>query len=109
MCKRSFSFVFSQGRRAQREPVHLPMVLSPNGVLMDGRCDTAVLDDELTVGKCFLMEACMGDRVKTPLKHEEHLLVSKALPIFGTSYYFCACSDLPLFNEAYDLSSQSED
>jgi hypothetical protein len=40
---------------------------------------------------------------------KEHLLVSKALPIFRASYYFCACSDLSLLYEAYDLSSQSED
>ena len=39
---------------------------------------------------------------------KEHLLVSKVLPIFGTSYYFCACSDLSLLYEAYDFSSQSE-
>ena len=34
---------------------------------------------------------------------KEHLLVSKVLPIFRTSYYFCACSDLSLLYEAYDL------
>jgi hypothetical protein len=34
--------------------------------------------------------------------------VSKVLPIFGTSYYFCACSDVSLLYEAYDFSSQSE-
>ena len=39
---------------------------------------------------------------------KEHLLVSKVLPIFGTSYYFCACSNVSLLYEAYDLSSQSE-
>ena len=39
---------------------------------------------------------------------KEHLLVSKALPIFRTSYYFCACSDLSLSYEAYDFSFQSE-
>jgi hypothetical protein len=43
------------------------------------------------------------------LNCKEHLLVSKALPIFRASYYFCACSDLSLLYEAYDLSSQSED
>jgi hypothetical protein len=39
---------------------------------------------------------------------KEHLLVSKALPIFRTPYYFCAYSDLSLLYEAYDFSSQSE-
>ena len=39
---------------------------------------------------------------------EKLLLVSKVLPIFGTWYYFCACSDLSLLYEAYDFSSQSE-
>jgi hypothetical protein len=39
---------------------------------------------------------------------KEHLLVSKALSIFGTSYYLCACSDLSLLYEGYDFSSQSE-
>jgi hypothetical protein len=39
---------------------------------------------------------------RNPLKGDsvrggkEHLLVSKVLPIFGTSYYFCVCSDLSL-------------
>ena len=44
----------------------------------------------------------------TALVAEEHLLVSKALPIFRTPYYFCAYSDLSLLYEAYDFSSQSE-
>ena len=39
---------------------------------------------------------------------KEHLLVSKALPILGALHYFCACSDLSLLCEAYDLSAQSE-
>ncbi len=39
--------------------------------------------------------------------HKEHLLVSKALPIFLAPHYFCACSDLSLLCEAYDLSTQS--
>ena len=39
---------------------------------------------------------------------EEHLLVSKALPIFLAPHYFCACSDLSLLCEAYDLSTHSE-
>ncbi|NDC38656.1 MAG: hypothetical protein EBZ48_11470 [Proteobacteria bacterium] len=30
---------------------------------------------------------------------KEHLLVSKVLPIFRTSYYFCAYSDLSLLHE----------
>jgi hypothetical protein len=38
----------------------------------------------------------------------EHLLVSKALPIFLAPHYFCACSDLSLLCEAYDLSTHSE-
>jgi hypothetical protein len=29
--------------------------------------------------------------------------VSSVLPTFRTSYYFCACSDLSLLHEAYDL------
>ena len=39
---------------------------------------------------------------------KEHLLVSKALPIFLAPHYFCACSDLSLLCEAYDFSSHSE-
>jgi hypothetical protein len=39
---------------------------------------------------------------------KEHLLVSKALPVLGASYYFCACSDLSLLYEVYDFSSQAE-
>ena len=42
------------------------------------------------------------------LRKKEHSLVSNALPIFGTSYYFCVCSDLSLLYEAYEFSSQSE-
>ena len=42
------------------------------------------------------------------LLSKEPLLVSKALPIFRTPYYFCAYSDLSLLYEAYDFSSQSE-
>jgi hypothetical protein len=33
----------------------------------------------------------------------EHLLVSKSLPIFLAPHYFCACSDLSLSYEAYNL------
>jgi hypothetical protein len=36
---------------------------------------------------------------------EEQLLVSKVLPIFRGSRYFCAYSDLTLLYEAYDYSS----
>ena len=39
---------------------------------------------------------------------KEHLLVSKALPIFWAPHYFCACSDLSLLCEAYGLSTHSE-
>jgi hypothetical protein len=39
---------------------------------------------------------------------KEHLLVSKALPIFWAPHYFCACSDLSLLCEAYDFSTHSE-
>ncbi len=39
---------------------------------------------------------------------KEHLLVSKALPIFLAPHYFCACSDLSLLYRAYDFSSQAE-
>ena len=34
--------------------------------------------------------------------------MSNALPIFGTSYYFGACSGLSVLYQAYDFSSQSE-
>ncbi len=39
---------------------------------------------------------------------KEHILVSTALPIFGASYNFCACSDLSLLYEAYNFSSQAD-
>lgn len=39
---------------------------------------------------------------------KEHLLASKALAIFGASYYLCACSDVSLWYEAYDFSARSK-
>jgi hypothetical protein len=39
---------------------------------------------------------------------EEHLLVSKALPICLAPHYFSACSDESLLCEADDLSTHSE-
>jgi hypothetical protein len=39
---------------------------------------------------------------------EEHLLVSKALTVFLALHYFCACSDLSIFHEAYAFILQSE-
>ena len=39
---------------------------------------------------------------------KEPLLASKALPVLGASYYFCACSDLSLLDEVYDFSAQAE-
>lgn len=38
---------------------------------------------------------------------KEHLLVSKALPIFSISYYLCACSDLTLLYDAYNPKNGS--
>lgn len=62
------------------------------------------------VTKYVLLFLCTGataliDRGTTK---EEHLLVSKALPIFLPPHYFSACSDVSLLYEAYDFSSQSE-
>ena len=53
-----------------------------------------------------LFGASVSDEFQSLIK--EHLLVSKALPIFLAPHYFCACSDLSLLCEAYDFSSQSE-
>jgi hypothetical protein len=50
----------------------------------------------------------LGDSPLSRGNYKKLLLVSEALPIFGASYYFCACSDLSLLYEAYDFSSHSE-
>ncbi len=51
---------------------------------------------------------CLASLDRFLVIHKEYLLVSKALPVLGTSYYFCACSDLSLLYKAHDFSSQSE-
>ena len=55
-----------------------------------------------------LAAGCSALQIRGFPRGKEHLLVSKALPTFRASYYFCACSDVTLLYEAYDVSSQSE-
>ena len=50
----------------------------------------------------------LGGKCPWSTRHKEHLLVSKALPIFWAPHYFCACSDLSLLYEAYNFSSQAD-
>jgi hypothetical protein len=59
------------------------------------------IDERRDTGRCLEVRDTLS-------LHKEHLLVSKALPIFLASHYFCACSDFSLLCEAYGLSTHSE-